>query len=839
MRPALLRLLHRPSAVSLLSELVSSPSGVQGLNTTCRHCRVHRRHIKTGSANSILRSSILDSNCDRESAPRRALRVHEITPPDDQWQSSTSAGQSRTLDDALPWILDRDRLEFESDVGHLKDIGSRLVDDPARRSDFRLWEELLRYRQRHYSDNGVVDIWEGLTQRGEPVDLPVEGPTADLFWQSFVRVGLQREHFLTDVANYAEDLWKRTGKRWRKFYEAVVGGFFDRGLPTQAVIWHRKLQGAHLENPNDIVRVLDNALSCEPQQASGLSLRTHAKGRTHHGLQAFKDICRFTEGHRIYSVAIRRLVQRDRHLDAVRMHEFLVNRRDPPTSLRDIQPLLQYTSRGYRLFTPRLSDDLKRIRQELLALQEEFSNKAPEAAAEEPAAEPSTPSESKSEGWVEEKPFKDEFGARLFATRAFTVDMIVSGLQMFGVQAIGPLSLREMALRAKGPRDIMEKINALRRAGIAVRDTTFTRLVEKLASENREVLLQDLLESDQHPDVLEDVRLQESFLCSYYLARDWRQYNLTLTILSNICKDSGELHNIHFRKHITAEEWAAASKTVDELHRMGHTLSPQSIEFMLDRVLTPRVHGRGPQLVSRSTPVDEEAFLIRNLQQVARFSSTKINPSLWLELLKRLGMAAHCRWEELRSLCLWLATEHYAVREDSPLLHSVARTRNVPVNKLVTENKAMLRSIFTPQMQMAIVTWGFRMRLRQPHNDDNHSEDGEDGLVPWTRGLLLLRQLLNAGVDISHAHVRRASRQRLAVLFGRPRYSTRRWNRLLRRENRYDVRRVVHDMIAAWDPMLFNGREKYDLVGLVNPASSGMSVRRTGGVRRWVMNMQG
>lgn len=742
------------------------------------------------------------------------------------------------LDDTLPWTLDRDRLEFESDVGHLKDIGSRLVDDPARRTDFKLWEELLRYRQRHYGDNGVVDIWEGLTQRGEPVDLPVDGASADLFWQSFVQVGLQREHFLTDVANYAEDLWNRTGKRWRKFYEAVVGGFFDRGLPAQAVIWHRRLQEVHLENPNDIARVLDNALSCESQQAPGLSLQTRdATGRTHQGLQAFKDICRSTEGHRIYNVVIRRLIQKDRQLDAVRMHEFLVNRQDPPTSLRDIQPLLQFTNRGYRVFTPRLSDDLKRIRQGLLALQEEFTRNVSESAAEEVVAETSPPSESKSEGWVEEKSFKDEFGARLFATRAFTVDMIVGGLQMFGVQAIGPLSLREMALRAKGPRDIMEKINALRQAGIAVRDTAFTRLVEKFASENREVLLQDLLESDQHPDVLEDVRLQESFLCSYYLARDWRQYNLTLTILSNVCKNSGELHNIHFRKHITAEEWAAASKTVDDLHRMGYTLSPQSIEFMLDRVLTPRVHGRGPQQVSRSTPVDEEAFLIRNLQQVARFSTTKINPSLWLELLKRLGMAAHCRWEELRSLCLWLATEHYAVRDDSPLLHSVARTRNVPVSKLVAENKAMLRSIFTPQMQMAIVTWGFRMRLRQPNND---SEDGDEGgLIPWTRGLLLLRQLLDAGVDISHAHVRRACRQRLAVLFGRPRYSTRRWNRLLRRENRYDVRRVVHDMIAAWDPMLFNGREKYDLAGLVNPASSGMSVRRTGGVRRWVMNMQG
>lgn len=843
MRPALLRLLKRPSAVSFLADLVSNPLGIEQLDVSrrCIKCQIRRDHKRAAfREDGPLSGSGVDSTAQQtrpEPEVAFKLRVHDITPtrtrhttPSIQAQPDL-AGQHGDKH----WVLDPDRLEYESDVGHLNDIGSRLVDDPSRRNDFELWEELLRYRQRHYGERGTLDIWEGLTQRVDGVDLPVEGEQADLFWQSFVRVGLKREQVLNDLADYAAELWKRTRKRWPRFHEAVVGGYLDRGLPTQAVHWHRRLRDPHLSHPNDIVRVLDKALSCEPRNYAGpfLASSNEQVESSRAGLQAFKDICRATEGHRIYNAVIPALISRGRYVDAIFMHDFLVNRKDLPQSFDDIRPLLEYTQQSRPWPSKKIKEDVKRIKKGLIYLREKL---APPDSQDTDSRDQSQPEsggpateEKGGNGLMEEKPFKDEFGARLFATKAVTLDTIISGLQMFGVPAIGPLSLREMALRANGSKDIVEKIAALRKGGITIRDSTFSRLVEKLATENRDIMLHDLLHSDQHPDVLEDADLQESLLVSYYMARDWRQYNLTLTILSEISEDGPDLLNVHFRKHIAAEEWTAALATVDEIHRNGKLLSNRSIDFMIEHVLTPRVPGKAPHPKRRHRPVNEEAFLTRTLQQVAEFGG-KVNPELWLEVLKRLGMANFCRWDEIRSLCLWLA-RHYAASENSPIARnssgSASNTGKSTESSHLAEHRSILRRVFNPQMQMALVAWGFKLRpaSKKQKRYEIPGAEGED-LVPWVRGLVLLRELQQRGVCISPGLVRRACRQRLAVLFGRPRHSSRRWNRLLRRENPYEASRVIGDLIKVWGPSLFGGQEKSDLEGLLNPPSPTLSLRR-------------
>ncbi|KAL1967343.1 hypothetical protein VTN77DRAFT_3389 [Rasamsonia byssochlamydoides] len=847
MRPALLRLLKRPSAVYFLGDLVSSPLGIEQLDVSrrCIQCQIRREHRRAAFREDIalsdsgVDSTVQQTRPDHEVASK--LHVYDITPTGKQNSISFISNQpylsQQEQNHEEHWVLDPDRLEYESDVGHLNDIGTRLVDDPSRRNDFALWEELLRYRQRHYGEKGTLDIWEGLTQRVDGVDLPVEGEQADFFWQSFVEVGLTREQVLDDLTDYAWELWRRTGRRWPRFHEAVVGGYLDRGLPMQAVRWHRRLQKPHLSHPNDIVRVFDQALSCEPRHCAGsfLACGNERVDSSRPGLQAFKDMCRATEGHRIYNVVIPALINRGRHVDALLMHEFLVKRQDLPPSFEDMRPLLEYAQHAQLPSSKKFKEDIKRIRKNLIDLRRKLAppDSQDTDSRDQPqpeSGETATEEEKGESGWMQEKPFKDEFGARLFATKALTLDMIISGLQMFGVPAIGPLSLREMALRANGSKDILEKIATLRKGGIAIRDSAFSRLVERLAAENRDIMLQDLLHSDQHPDVLEDADLQESLLVSYYMARDWRQYNLTLTILGDISEDGPDLLNVHFRKHIAAEEWRAALATVDEIHRNGKMLSNRSIDFMIEHVLTPRVPGKAPHPKRRHQPVNEEAFLIRVLQQVAEFGG-KVKPELWLEALKRLGMATFCRWDEIRNLCLWLA-KHYAGSEN-PLI-----ARSNPGKAMegadLAEHRSMLRRVFNPQMQMALVAWGFKLRpaTKKQKRYEIPGAEGQD-LVPWVRGLVLLRELQQRGVSISPALVRRACRQRLAVLFGRPRYSNRRWNRLLRRENPYDASRVVGDLIKVWGPSLFGGQEKDDLQGLVNPPSPSRSLRRSRANQLW------
>lgn len=121
-------------------------------------------------------------------------------------------------------------------------------------------------------------------------------------------------------------------------------------------------------------------------------------------------------------------------------------------------------------------------------------------------------------------------------------------------------------------------------------------------------------------------------------------------------------------------------------------------------------------------------------------------------------------------------------------------------------------------MQAAIVAWGFRTRVSQQRKWMVTQGGPYESMIPWVRGLVLLRELEKNGVHLSVAWIRRACRHRLAVLYGRHGLVNRRMNRMLRHENPYSVVRVLEDINLAWgEPSLFGDREIRDTKGLVNP----------------------
>lgn len=834
MRPALLRLLKRPSAVSILDVLVEVPFGIEQLGSPvqCIRCQTRRASravaaydhfpaLNTDSEPSPNRARI-------ESKPQSKLRIHNLSSP----QNTRHRVESNTVHQPDPvaaqrlttnWTLVPENLEYESDVGQLEDTGNRLIDIPRFRNDFALWEELLRYRQRHYGEEGTIDIWKGLTVRHTDVLLPVEGEQADFFWQSFVNISLERDDFLHDLVNYASQLQQRSGNRWNKFYEAVVGGFLHRGRRKQAVQWHKRLQEQGLFRPEDLMRILERALECNFYHITSPS--TLRKGEYHGlptGLRAFQDICRSAGEHRLYGMVISTLMKHGRAFDALAMHDFLTERGDHPRSFEEVRLLLD---RAKQMKSSSMSVKLKEYCQDRFLQELELQNR--------PLPEERSKKQEAIGPWPQEQPFKDEFGARLFATKALTSDMVVGGLRMFGVSAIGPQSLREMALRAHGSQDILDKIKDLQKAHISIGDSVFSRVVRRLASKNRDIVLYDVLHSDQHPDTLEDAVTQEALLVSYYMARDWRQYNMTLAILAELVQDDPDLFNIHFRKHITAGEWTAAGRIVDEMAIRKKKLSKDSIDFMIRETLSPRRKGMAPSPKRRLHPVDEISFVTRTLRRVAE-AGISIDPDIWIESLKRLGMKN--RWNDLRDLCLWLARQ-YSHREKtavarlvSSFLENTITGANTRVEPEHTGD--VLRSIFNPRMQMAIVAWGFKLRPSGNPDIKVYNPLGVEGqnLVPWIRGLVLLRDLEQEGVQLEQGWIRRACRHRLAVLFGPPRYSNRRMNRLLRRENPYNVERVIRDMLTVWGPSLFPEQERHNLYGLLSPRSSGISSRRSHGL---------
>lgn len=825
MRPALLRLLKRPSAISLLNDLVSTSSGIEHFRTPgkCIACQRRRSHAKPLPLD---RSVVV-----QQTNPPHELQFHDIIINTDH---KTSAHSTRPEDvirkhtvDSLPLSLDVDQLEIESALSNKSIKGSkRLVDDLKRKHDFELWKDLLQYRKRRYGNKGVVEILKGLVDRVDDIQLPVNGKLADYFWETFVNAGLEDEQALCDIAEYAEIIWTRAQRRWDRFYEVTVGGLFAKGLPVQAVFWHRKLQAIHLKEPNDIILVIPQALSCIPQQPPDWSLFSREAVLLGYraGLRAFGEICLTTEGHQMYEDVISFLLRGGHSLDALYMHEFLLKRKDFPRDPNTVGQLIAFAETESHTFSRKVRERIRAIKPSLLSFRDSLAtsnsteglNGIQQSEATENTAQP----KDDEDVWIKEKTFKDGFGARLFATKALTVDMITNGLQMFGVQAIGPLSLREIALRADGPRDVLEKIQALRKANITIRDCAYTRLVERLATEHKDIVLEDLLQSDQHPDALEDTALQEDFLCSYLMARDWRLYNLTKAILSDVAKD--DIDNIQFRVYLTAENWLAASDIVDKMYLVGKTLSEHSINHMVHKILSPRLPGRA-QPYARDAKLNEVGYVTRILKLAYR-SSVEIDPQYWIELLQRLGKHRHIQWDQLRGLCLWLA-QNYVVREDSPYLYSLSRSTGIDPDTLVARNRTQLRHIFNPRLQMALVAWGFRLPLWSEEVHEMPGTQDEGGMViHWLRGLLLLRELEALGVTVYPSFVRMACRERLQVLYGEL-YSTQKWNRTLRQNNTIKPSRILGDMLKIY-PSLFTEEDIANVHKMIDQPLSGMATRR-------------
>ena len=715
--------------------------------------------------------------------------VYEIEP----LTTTTDSSKNTAIDDARDQVnLRPERLEFESDLGHSNDIGTRLVDDPSHKHDFALWEEFLRYRQRHYGDEGVLEIWQGLMGRG--IHLPVTGPLADLFWRHFVDVGLKRESYLEELANYALELYEMTGCRWDWFYEVVVGGFLRQGRAQHALEWHKRLQHPHLADPSDILRIIEPAISNKPScYVPGLLvIRGKERRRLSPGVRVFQCICEMTEGHAIYGPVISKLLQYGYSVDALLTHRFLVKRGDQPRDYKELQPLLEYTEK-YE------SDD------DFRELEEYCAHRFGTDDTPDTLTEPSENDESSS---PKQRPImKDEFGAKLFATNALTFDIIVGGLQMFGVHAIGPLSLRELALRSHGCQDVLDKLNRLHEANISVGTSVYSRLMRKLAIEGRWMLLSELALSDQHPDAFEDAGLHESLLMQYYFAQDWQRYSMALAVLDLISSQGSEMFNIHFRKYIATGDWASATKLVDEMILHGKVPTDDSIHYMFQRVLSPRRRGTTPS-VGRYGRENEVEVILRVLRRAVP-AGVFVPPRLWVELLKRLGMA--CRWDGLEEACRWIVQTYSSDAQQGRILRAgdVEDEKSVMLGIHLPRRGAgqrMLRNIFSPHMQAAIVAWGFKMRISKRRTRGS----GKEG-IPWVRGLLLLRDLERKGVRLRKRDIQSVCRQRLKVLFGPPRlpprYSRRRHtdrrsnrhsNQLLRRENAYDLYSVLADINHAW-----------------------------------------
>jgi hypothetical protein len=409
---------------------------------------------------------------------------------------------------------------------------------------------------------------------------------------------------------------------------------------------------------------------------------------------------------------------------------------------------------------------------------------------------------------IEPKKYSDRLGARWFATNWISLDLAINMVHALGVQEIGPLSLQAIALRETDPSGVVHRIDQLKQLGISLGSSVFSRSVESFARDGEVEYLQDLLKSDQHPDSYEDRQLQENLLSSYARTEDWAQYRLTASIRAIASRSSRvEQYNMIQQANIFRGNRSAVFKMLEEMRMQRIPVAQKTIHHILRHFLPTRRRGHAPDRSQRS--LDDLQTAISILTTIMKFGSS-VPATSWREIIRRLGMLG--RFDDLEKLCLWLAA-WYNPNSTLRLQSAKNLSQVLPIHSphlapalIPTSHKFHpLRILFSNSLQRAIVEWGFiHEPLRQPFQSafvlDNSSTAGklaEQRAYHYTRGVRLLRQLQNQGVYIDVAQIRRALRNRFAILYnpGKSRIAR---NELLRQQNVCTRKDMVAQLNNAW-----------------------------------------
>ncbi|KAI9706420.1 MAG: hypothetical protein M1836_003425 [Candelina mexicana] len=792
---ALQRLLARPSALKVLRTLISAPIPYADL-AALPPCQVLRYSVhKTGLRGILTVAKVSDDSRNDSREPTE--------------HPHPGAAQNKSVP-AIPGangdIFTFERLQYESNVG-AGDLHPRLVDTPQYRHNFRFWVEILEFRSRLYGNEGIANIWKGILARD--IALPVEGREADILWRTFLGWGFTDTRALSEIWDYARFLQQSSGRRWSALYETIIGHILE-ATPRRAYEWHNRLRKDHPPRPGRIRALLDSACT--------------SKG----ALNAFYFIYLESEERDIYTRIIPLLCERRLFDSAYKWHNLLIRKGDLPPDSQTIEPLMHHLALYGR------PDCLRELTHRMVDAGVSYADSTAKIFRDSPLISRDIMNRIVGDvHGIEPKTLSDSFCARLFATRAFSVDTVLKGIKMLGVEAVGPLAIQAIALKDPTPLALLNQIGNIKKLGFSIGKSVFTYSLRKAAIENKTQVFFDILHGDQHPDVLEDRRFQEAALAWALKHRQWREVNKTLLILTMSSGDSSATWNLILRAHLKSHNLGMVTRTLEEMRMQNIEVSMVSIRYICQQLLRTRRRGKRP--VSLSFPQNDLSLVVSILMSVLR-SWTDLPPVTWIEILKRLGMTG--RFQEFEKLALWLADWYTPSSLDRSCKRLAPFRAAAQINRrsghpgtsaFLTEAEVMpsrlsaahprhpLRILFPNEMQSAIIAWSIRkafMEGKSPNHsvsnaDLRHDEGTSDRSVAstaqpqWARGLHLLKALQSRGVLVHTNHVRKTMKLRLRILYGKGRRSNRLANRTARKRNPFELEEMVKTSDQSWGNRLF------------------------------------
>ncbi|KAI9726976.1 MAG: hypothetical protein M1828_000324 [Chrysothrix sp. TS-e1954] len=610
-------------------------------------------------------------------------------------------------------------LLLQSNVGDLNLKGSLWIDNSAFRDDFELWVELLEFRSRLEGKDGVLKIWRGLRMRG--ISLPTAGTAADQLWSALLSAGVWHSEFLLEMHMHMEDAAER-GAFWKPFYNTLLRNVL-RHKPRTATHWHNQLRDSAFAEFADPKSLVDGAM------ASPLAM----------GI--FRDICTEFPDVKLYSHLMPVLCEARWFLQALDWHKFLVGRDDLPPQKAIIEPLRKHFMKcGFIQAVKQLDAEVSG-----------FPSAPPWPCPPENSQLDSNASPEHAPRVID-VPFRarhtivtDAFSARVFATKAISLDLAIMTLAAFGLRRLQPLGLRELAVRSNSAGDVLCRLDQLKEMGVMLSNDVYCRTVHKLAYEGNDATLRVVLPSDQHPDVYSDEPLQRRLLAKFVSTQDWAQVHKTLVILMMISpQDLSTTWNHMLSACIRNRQWVAVQRIFDDMDTVDIKANLAAFGDSVTELVKPG-----------HKQCDELGFLIKVCLRIIQ-AQGKVSAVVWIDLCNRLGYGN--RIEELGRLVLWLCktySKHRTNRRQAP---------------------GPLKTMFSPLQQRKIIWWGFKSLTSGTPRSKRDSVTTTDTIlsdtqrthslnIRWLRGIALVRSLKDYGLTVSDDLVQECCSAFLAQLF--------------------------------------------------------------------------
>lgn len=696
-----------------------------------------------------------------------------------------------------------DLLYSEARVRDFSTARGLLIDEPVNHVNLEAWCKILQYRQRTDGFAGVMDVWAGMRKRA--IDLPVDGPHADIFWTTFLKAAIYRKpdglqkQLLRDVFEHAKRLKQEGSGHYRMFHKVFIGRFL-RILPGDA----KKPNRDRINNPECRWHQLACELGfCDSQALPFLVVDAVKSFNPRIAFERWKKL--YHHDRRYYGNDKREMydlcmplvllhVTNDAAL-VIAWHNFFSSNDEKPSpdlaTNRSVNYLLGIESSSKAM----LPSDHLQVKELTAILDEDRGGtRPPTSPLLSRAAMSSLVGEVHG---IKPKAISDKFCARMFATQAFSLETSIRGLALLGTEALGPVALRELAIRAATPEILKERLADVKNAGIAILPSTYAHVLKTVVSDSQSNLLQTLLASDQHPESYDDQHTQETLLANFLQAEDWPLAHITLISLSR--KDPRQTSRAWNRllQHYTkTQNHKEVVRIFDHICSEQLVLTHRSLNFMMKYLLPARAPSKRPMesqtpRVARFVSIN---FVV-NAHMYATLHGQIFTPDRWTELLKRYGMTGDMKG--LERLVYWLV-QRYPVRR--------SKSRNGRFRRL-TAQLSMQAMVFQPVMLRAIIIWEFRSavvrkELRPPTEESSVSAHEILSPESWTRGITILLHLKQLGLQIRTKDVRRAVTGILWTLFG-PGVSTRSINVQLLRLNELTIMEYVQHANEAWETPLF------------------------------------